>query len=217
MKASANTAWSVRQLYYACDEQRPRLYDQGLAGFLLGTHDPAIGYVSVIFLPDTAAQALERAALNNRLGLSLLGTTYSANAYAFGLQYQNCNQWLIEMLASAWGEWGAAELTRKQAQAWLRGAGYEPISFDVSSRVLMWLGSLLPWLHDDDHPSEDLQQQIYRVSMPASIEAFVRATVPGAMRVEFCHAGSHAVVHRGWDALAEGCRPGEGDTLIALD
>ena len=28
--------WTVRQLYYACDESRPRLFDQGVAGFALG-------------------------------------------------------------------------------------------------------------------------------------------------------------------------------------
>src|SRR5882672_3855709 len=29
LKASGNAPWSVRQLYFACDEGRPRLYDQG--------------------------------------------------------------------------------------------------------------------------------------------------------------------------------------------
>ena len=28
--------WAARQLYYACDEHRPRIYDQGLAGFATG-------------------------------------------------------------------------------------------------------------------------------------------------------------------------------------
>ena len=41
LKASPNGAWSVRQLYYACDESRPRLFDQGMAGFLIGTDDPS--------------------------------------------------------------------------------------------------------------------------------------------------------------------------------
>jgi hypothetical protein len=36
LRDSPNTPWSVRQLYYACDEGRPRLYDQGLAGFPAG-------------------------------------------------------------------------------------------------------------------------------------------------------------------------------------
>ena len=37
LKTGDNAPWSVRQLYYACDEERPRLYDQGLAGFVFGT------------------------------------------------------------------------------------------------------------------------------------------------------------------------------------
>src|SRR6185295_18262070 len=52
-----NGAWSARQLYYACDEGRPRIYDQGVAGFALGTDDPALGYVSIVWLPDDAARS----------------------------------------------------------------------------------------------------------------------------------------------------------------
>ena len=29
-------AWTVRQLYFACEEGRPRIFDQGLAAFVLG-------------------------------------------------------------------------------------------------------------------------------------------------------------------------------------
>ena len=75
----------------------------------------------------------------------------------------------------------------------------------------------MPWLHSDDHPSEDLRQAHYRVSMPASIEGFVRETLPGATRMEFCHTDQHIVVHRGWEPIAEGCVPGEQDTVLALD
>ena len=64
LKASPNTPWSVRQLYYACDEQRPRIFDQGMSGFVLGANDPAEGYISIVLLPAEAASALERAALD---------------------------------------------------------------------------------------------------------------------------------------------------------
>ena len=47
-------AWSARQLYYACDESRPRIFDQGLAGFALGTDDPALRSVSIVRLPAAA-------------------------------------------------------------------------------------------------------------------------------------------------------------------
>jgi hypothetical protein len=221
LKASENTAWSVRQLYYACDERKPRIYDQGMSGFVLGLEAPEIGYVSVIFLPPAEGAELERAALSNRQALQLLSATYSANAYPFSQRYQNCNQWVIELLAAAWGGLGAgpddAEAQRAQAQAWLKDMGYRPSELAVNSRPLMWAGAFIPWLHNDDHPPEDIEQMTYRVSMPASIEAFVQALVPGATRVEFCHTDRYVVVRRGWGLIPEGCEPGSQDTVIALD
>ena len=217
LKASKNTPWSVRQLYFACDEQMPRIFDQGIAGFVLGTDDPSIGYVSIVFLPAAEAAELERVALDNRSALQLLNSAYSANAYPFSVRYQNCNQWVMELLAAAWGHLDESANLRTQAQHWLKNNRYVPSVFDVGFRPLMWLGAFIPWLHRDDHPREDINQKIYRVSMPASIEAFVHATVPGAFRIEFCHTGRRVVIRRGWDLIPEGCRPDEEDTVIALD
>jgi len=216
LKASENTPWSVRQLYYACDEKRPRIYDQGMSGFLLGTDDPGTGYVSVVFLPPEAATALERAALDNRQVLQLLSTSYSANAYAFSARYQNCNQWVAELLAAAWGHLDEADSLRPRAQDWLKDKGYLPSVFDVGP-PLSWVGAFIPWVHGDDRPAEDQGRSVYRVSMPAAIEAFVHATVPGATRVEFCHAGARVVIRHGWEAIADGCTPEPQDTVIMLD
>jgi len=118
--------WTARQLYYACDEERPRIYDQGLAGFAMGTENPSLGYISIVRLPPDAAQALRSTALDNRLALRLLAANYSANAYAFGLQYQNCNQWVMELIATAWGHLGDGEDLRERAQHWLRDSNYTP-------------------------------------------------------------------------------------------
>jgi hypothetical protein len=217
LKASPNTRWSVRQLYYACDERRPRIFDQGLSGFLLGTDNPSIGYVSVVFMPAAEADELERAALDNSRALQLLNATYSANAYAWGLQYQNCNQWVIELLAAAWGHLGDdAGAPRAQAQRWLADQGYVPSRVEIGNRALTWAAAFVPWLQTDDHPSDDIAQMVYRISMPASIEGFVHATVPGASRVEFCHTERRVVVHRGWEPIAEGCVPGPQDSVIEL-
>jgi len=216
LKASPNTPWSVRQLYYACDEGRPRIFDQGLTGFLLGTDDPAVGYVSVVFVPSVEAGELEQAALDNGRALQLLNATYSANAYAWGLAYQNCNQWVVEMLATAWGGIADADAPRAQAQQWLAAHEYTPTRIEVGNRLLMWAAAFVPWLHDDDHPSDDIAAMVYRVSMPASIEAFVRASVPGASRIEFCHTEHQVVVHHGWEPIADGCVPGAQDRVITL-
>ncbi len=216
LKASRESPWAVRQLYFACDEGRPRLFDQGLSAFVMGSDEPAVGYVSVLLLPQAAAAELERAALDNRAALQLLGANYSANAYAWAETYQNCNQWLAELLAAAWGEVDAAR-PRGSAQRWLKARGYAPSVFDVDSRPLMLAAGFVPWLHVDDHPEDLVLQMRFEVSMPASIEAFVRAQVPGTRRIELCHAGPHVVVHRGWTPVGEGCVAGADDRVIELD
>ncbi len=216
--------WSVRQLYYACDEGQPRVFDQGISGFLLGTDDPRVGYVSLVFMPEAESTALARAALDKPQALSVLSGQYSANAYPFSQRYQNCNQWVMELIASAWGrlppvvevERDGGGGVRAQAQAWLQDQAYEPTVVDVGWRALMWASALVPFVHRDDHPDADLQAKHFRVSMPASIEAFVHRRVSGATRVELCHTDAHMLIHRGWDAVAEGCVPGEGDTVIPL-
>jgi hypothetical protein len=214
LQASANGPWSVRQLYYACDERRPRLYDQGLAGFLFGTDDPAVGYISIVLLPRSEATTLETAALDKPRALRLLAATYSANAYAFSLRYQNCNQWLMELLASAWGGLADSAELRAQAQQWLGEQGYAPQPIELNSRLLMFAAGFIPWVTLDDHPQADLDALRFRTSMPASIEAFVRQRVAGAERVELCHNERHIVIRRGWEPLAEGCQPGPGDRVL---
>ena len=220
LRDSEVAPWSVRQLYYACDERRPRIFEQGMSGFVLGTDEPEIGFVSIVLLPAAPSAALAREALDNRTALGLLNPDYSANAHAWSLRYQNCNQWVAELLATAWAPRPSAGSSdaplRREAQDWLRSEGYEPTLFDLGPALTL-VGLFVPWLHTDDHPIEDQQRHRYHVSMPASIEAFVRATVPGATRVELCHKGRQVVVHRGWTDLPATCEAGPGDEVLTLE
>ncbi|HEY1091485.1 MAG TPA: DUF2145 domain-containing protein [Burkholderiaceae bacterium] len=212
LKASANGAWSVRQLYFDCNEQRPRLFDQGLAGFLYGARDPERGFVSVVLLPAERTEALAVAALDAPRSLSLLSAQYSANAYAWGLDYQNCNQWVAEMLGLSFG----ASDSRAAAQVWLRDAGYVP-SLVKAGFWLTLAAYFVPHAHNADHPREDLELNQYRVSLPVAIEDFAHLLAPEAERIEFCLAPGRVVVHRGWTALADDCTAGPADRLVTLD
>jgi hypothetical protein len=209
--------WSARQLYYACDERRPRIYDQGLAGFALGTDDPRLGYLSIVRLPAQAVLALRPALLDNPRVLHLLAAQYSANAYAYGLRYQNCNQWIMEMIAAGWGDLPDGEDLRERAQAWLRDAHYAPQPVEVNSRLLMLASYFVPLLHLDDHPDDDRRTMKLQISLPSTVETFVRARFPASERVELCHDDRRIVIHRGWEPIAEGCRPGEDDRVVPLD
>jgi len=218
LKSGGEVTWSVRQLYFACDAGRPRLYDQGLAGFVYGTDDAAQGQLSILLLPPDEAAGLQRAALDRPRALRLVAQRYSANAHPFSLRYQNCNQWLIELMAMAWGATDAApddgEDLRSHAQQWLAAQGYAPRPIELGSHLMMFAAGFIPWLHLDDHPPEDLWALRIRTSLPASIEDFVRTRVPGAQRIELCHDDRQVVVRRSWEPIAEGCRPAAGDRVI---
>jgi hypothetical protein len=216
LKNEPDGAWEVRQLYYACEESRPRLFDQGIAGFALGADAPGAGHVSLVFVGDEDGAMLQRAAQDKRLALSLLSGRYSANAYAFGTRYQNCNQWVAELLAGAWGHLDGDATPRASAQGWLRAQGYTAGPVKVPSHWMMFAGQFVPLVHMGDHPLDDVYALALRVSVPASIEDFVHRRQPQARRVELCHDTRHIVVHRGWEPIGAACEPGPGDDVIAL-
>jgi hypothetical protein len=203
--------WTVRQLYFSCDEGRPRIFDQGLAGFLAGTLRPDRGFVRVVLLPPSAAQRLAAAVTDDRLSLAMLHPIYSANAHAFSTAYQNCNQWVVEMMAAAWG--GVAD--RAGAQAWLAQDGYQASRLDLPSLILRLL-PLSPWLHLDDHPPQDLEQTRMRVSLPEGLEQWLLARYPQARVMELCNRGTQLVIRRGVDRLDEACNETEDDIVWQL-
>jgi hypothetical protein len=210
LRANPNGAWSVRQLYYACDESRPRLFDQGMAGFVIGADAARLGHVSLVMLSGAQAATLEAAALDKPLALTLQASDYSANAYAWSTRYQNCNQWVMEMLAGAWGD----RRGRAEAQQWLREQEYVPEAVQIPGQALMFAGQFIPLVHLSDHPRDDVFALKLHVSMPSSIEAFARREVPDAQRVEMCYDTQRMVIHRGWQPLGPGCEPGPGDEVI---
>jgi len=218
--AVESVGWEVRQLYYDCQDHRPRLFDQGLSAFVKGTHNPDLGFVSWVWLPPDASSVLANYVVNKALALALLGDTYSANAYPFSERYQNCNQWALEILAAALAneEEGLEDQARRrfQAQAWLQAHGYQPSTVRLHFPPLVWLSNGSPWLHSDDHPPSDLALSQFSVSLPESLEAFVHAQWPSAQRMELCHKGDLAVIHRGWSPLSADCQPGVNDAVLSL-
>ncbi|MDZ7814128.1 MAG: DUF2145 domain-containing protein [Ideonella sp.] len=205
LREGADLPWAVRQLYFDCDEQFPRLFDQGITGFVRGVDDPELAFISLVWLPEGPAQAVTAAATDKVRALSLQSGRYSANAYAFSTRSQNCNQWALELLAHAVAPPDSTQPPRAAAQAWLRTAGYEPSMVNVGA----WWGvsALSPWLHDDEHPLLQPEQPRYSVSTPESLEAFVQRHWPEARRLELC-VGPHGVQRtRGWTALNARCEP----------
>jgi len=207
-----DTPWAVRQLYYACSEGAPRLFDQGLAGFVSGSDDADVGYVSLVLLPPEAAAPLAAAVRDKPTALGLLNARYSANAYPFSTSYQNCNQWVAELLAAA----SIGGHSRDDAQAWLKREGYAPDPVHASG-LLMLMGRFVPWLHFDDHPPAQLDAGAIQTSLPDSLEAFALRHWPSARRIELCHGPQGVLARDDGRPLAAGCLPQEGARVKAQD
>lgn len=205
-------SWTVRQLYYDCEGGQPRVFDQGLAGFLHGSRQPERGFLSVLMLPAQAARDLQAAALDAQSATGLLHSRYSANAHAFSERYQNCNQWLAELMALAWG----GTQTRAAAQQWLREAGYLAQSVQVGWRGWLWLARLSPWLQLDDHPANDLQQGRLRISLPQALEDWLLTREPHASRLQVCWREQTIVIRRDTAPLSDDCVAGSGDEMVEI-
>ena len=217
LAAEDDVPWSVRQLYYDCDVGRPRLFDQGLAGFLVSAETPDLAFVSIVFLPKSQADDLRRTARDRTRFAPLLAAQYSANAYPFSVRYQNCNQWVAELLATAWappypGEPSSRAL-REGAQQWLRQTGYAPQPITVDSHLTKLVASFIPLVHLDDHPEETRLGMQFQTSLPTDIERGLRTLAPDARRLELCHDTDQIVVRDGWQAMGETCSAQPGDRV----
>ena len=216
IRSGDGVRWTVRQLYYACDEGRPRLYDQGITGFLFNTDDATSGHVSIVFPASEDAARLQEVALDRPRALRLLAARYSANAYPFSVLYQNCNQWVAELLATAWGELPDGPDLRQRAQTWLTANGYSPPTLELGSHWLKAAAALSPMVHLDDHPESVRNGLRLQVSLPESIEGFVRSQPGDVRRVELCFSEDRVVIREGWRQIAKGCVADEGDQVHSL-
>ncbi len=205
--------WAVRQLYFDCDSGQPRLFDQGLAAFVQGGQRAGQGFVAVLLLPAQATEALRAVALDNARALQLLHPAYSANAYVFGLRFQNCNQWLAELLAAAWGD----AQDRREAQQWLRAQGYEGTVIQLPGRPWLWLAAFSPWLHLQEHPEDDLAAARQRISLPQGLMDWLLQRFPQARRVDVCERAEGLLVREGGFRPDEPCAERPGDRWVAAE
>ena len=176
---------------------------------LVGADDAERGFVSLLLLPAEAARPL--AAVSDAQARALLGEQYMANAHPTDLLRQNCNQWLAELLASAWGppaaEGGARQAAQRQLAAW----DYRPEPVQYGTALWRAAAAFVPWVSMQGHPDEDLAANRLVTSLPTDLEALARRLFPGARRVELCYTASHWVLRREGPALSDDCRAEDGD------
>lgn len=131
--------WRVRHLLNRCKSDASQLYVEGLSNFVgesavsndlrVGVLTPAVQQRLQVVLSDSG-----------ELAHRLHETRYSMVAYPFSTDYQNSNQWVLEVLAAALAADAQPPTVisdRRAAQAWLHAARYHPsiLHLDLKQRV----------------------------------------------------------------------------------
>ena len=169
-RQDASQPWRIYELLNDCGTADSDLWVDGLANFFLD--DPYTLDALVLTPPPPVATRL-KAALSDPEELHRLHQRkYNMVAYPFSTKYQNSNQWVLEVLASA----EATDIhvrTREQAQDWLKMVGYQPTEMNIGPLTRLGGRMFKANIAFDDHPNAlRFADRINAVTVE-SIQAFV--------------------------------------------
>ncbi|HZV67510.1 MAG TPA: DUF2145 domain-containing protein [Telluria sp.] len=167
--------WLVVHELNQCGTAESALFDEGLGNFFL---DDLFAYESRIVVPGAAAQARIVAMLRSGAPLRLHEARYNMLAFPFATAYQNSNQWLLETYAA-----GVSELRiddRGQAQAWLKLAGYRPITVAIPALTRLGARMFRANVSFDDQPFDRRMAGRIDTVTVDSVVRFVRERDPEA-------------------------------------
>jgi hypothetical protein len=140
--------WTVVHELNDCGTAQSDLWNEGIGNFLLiGLHRHA----AHLLIPSPPTQARLAALLATRTPRRLHDPRYNMLAYAFSTRYQNSNQWVLETYAAASAPPGTVE-NRIEAQAWLKQAGFDPITIEVPAFTRLGGRMFRANVAFDDHP-----------------------------------------------------------------
>jgi hypothetical protein len=175
--------WSVIHELNECGTAESSLYDQGLIDFF---SDEPFKYKAAIWRLKPDLQKMLLRALSGKAAKRLHEVKYNMVAYPFSTQFQNSNGWVLEVLA-----YGLAPIedvvTREDAQAWLKGAGYTPTQLQIGTMTRLGARLSRANVSFEDHPPELRWADKIQTTSVASVISFLGKT-PGACLVDGCPA-----------------------------
>lgn len=173
-------AWRVVHELNECGTAASEIYDEGLGNFFL---DDLWKMEGVILIPGDLMQKRIVSVLTERQHLMLHDGHYNMVAYPFSTQYQNSNQWSLEVIAFA----EAVDMpvkSRRQAQQWLELAGYKPTELNLDAITRLGARVSKANVAFDDHPSQLRWSSRIRTVTADSVLTFIANREPGARLIK---------------------------------
>lgn len=167
--------WRALHLLNPCKTADSQLFREGLGTFIgeTSTHtDLRIG-VPAPALHDALKAMLTQPAIQAR---ALHEARYSVVAYPFRTEYQNSNQWVLEVLAAAMAqvEDGTLIVNRTQVQAWLKQRDYQPSTLHIGVAKRLGARFFVPNAAVTDHPASERISGNYSVVTVESVFDFLQ-------------------------------------------
>jgi hypothetical protein len=170
--------WTVVHELNLCGSQESGIYAEGLGNFFL---DDMFAYETLVLVPDAGTQRRLAGMLASEQPLALHALPYNMLAFAYSTRYQNSNQWALEVYAAAGHD--SATVTREQAQAWLKAAGYRPSTVQIDTMTRLGARMFRANIAFDDHPFDRrMAGQIDTVTVD-SVFRFVRQREPESREI----------------------------------
>lgn len=181
-------SWRTVHLLNHCKSPESSLFHEGLSNFIgeTGTHtDLRVG------VPTPAV----RAALKTMLtapgiqAKALHEPRYSVVAYPFSDEYQNSNQWVLEVLAAAIAQSrdGTLLVRRAQVQTWLKEQMYTPSTLHIGVGKRLGARFFVDNAATTDHPASERISGNYSVVTVESVFDFLKRRKVLAHEVAVAH------------------------------
>lgn len=167
--------WYTFHLLNRCGTGQSDLIEQSLEDFYnVELHD----YEALIAAPSFPMQVRLQKAFFSPTAQILHEREYNMIAHPFSTKYQNSNQWVLEVIASALAPTGYVG-SRLSAQDWLKDNGFVPSIIPIGSGKRAGARLFSPHVRFSDHTDEEWQAQRYAVVSVDSVIAFMRARDKG--------------------------------------
>jgi len=163
----AEGQWTVIHLLNQCGTSQSNIYAQGLANFFM---DDLFSLDYQLTLLKPALQTKLYALLTSPLKLSLHNNSYNMLAYPFSNEYQNSNQWVLEVITAA----NNASASREQVQEILTETGYVPTKIDIGGMSKFGAQFFRNNIKFDDHPQNEQSSGKYSVVSVNSVIAYLK-------------------------------------------
>ena len=170
----ADGQWRTLHLLNECKGATSTLYREGLGNFIgeTGTHtDIRVG------VPSPALREALKVLLggDGAAAKALHEPRYSVVAYPFSVEYQNSNQWVLEVLVAAMQQAEGRTVSRRaQAQTWLKAYEYKPSVLHIGVGKRLGARFFSANAATTDHPASERISGDYSVVTVESIFDFLQ-------------------------------------------